>query len=427
MARPRDARLPHRRQRAVPPRLLRHPRPGHQPRPAHQRRPTASPPCCASSTRTRSRSTCGISLRPARRPPSATRSTRSTRPHRRQMDDDLAVQLPYVRRVCEVFGLPIIDVAGLRGRRRDRHPGPRRRWSAGYKVVVVSGDKDLLQLVTDDVLVLNPGREGAGVDALRPQDGGGEVRRAAGARGGRAGAGGRLGGQRPRRARASATRARATWSASSARWRRCSTNADKVKRAAYREGLKAHRDDALLSKQPGHPAHRRAGRRSTWRRCARRRPTARRPTRSSRELEFVALAKEFAPEAAPDAAPRTACVDDRGRARARWWRRRARPGRWRSAVVRDVARADARRARSASALAWQAGEAVYVPLAHSPLELPGRCPRREVLDAAASRCSRTRRSRKLSARGKHDRILLARQGARLRGAGLRRAGRRRTC
>ena len=32
----------------------------------------------------------------------------------------------------------------------------------GHKVVVVSGDKDLLQLVTDDVLVLNPGREGAG-------------------------------------------------------------------------------------------------------------------------------------------------------------------------------------------------------------------------------------------------------------------------
>ena len=31
----------------------------------------------------------------------------------------------------------------------------------GLKVVVVSGDKDLLQLVSDDVLVISPGREGA--------------------------------------------------------------------------------------------------------------------------------------------------------------------------------------------------------------------------------------------------------------------------
>src|SRR5262249_8408921 len=32
----------------------------------------------------------------------------------------------------------------------------------GWKVVVVSGDKDLLQMVTEDILVLNPGREGMG-------------------------------------------------------------------------------------------------------------------------------------------------------------------------------------------------------------------------------------------------------------------------
>src|SRR5258708_1837007 len=33
--------------------------------------------------------------------------------HRPRMDDDLAVQLPYVRRVCEVFHLPVIDAAGF--------------------------------------------------------------------------------------------------------------------------------------------------------------------------------------------------------------------------------------------------------------------------------------------------------------------------
>jgi DNA polymerase-1 len=32
---------------------------------------------------------------------------------RRRMDDDLAVQLPYVRRVCEAFGLPMLNVPGF--------------------------------------------------------------------------------------------------------------------------------------------------------------------------------------------------------------------------------------------------------------------------------------------------------------------------
>src|SRR4029450_13965382 len=79
---------------------------------------------------------------------------------RRRMDDDLAVQLPYVSRVCEAFGLPRIDVKGFEA--DDVIPTLARQAVAqGLKVVVVSGDKDLLQLVSDDVLVISPGREGA--------------------------------------------------------------------------------------------------------------------------------------------------------------------------------------------------------------------------------------------------------------------------
>ena len=80
---------------------------------------------------------------------------------RRRMDDDLAVQLPYVRRVCEAFGLPILEVPGFEADdviATLAHQAV----DAGYKVVVVTGDKDFLQLVSDDVLVLNPGREGSG-------------------------------------------------------------------------------------------------------------------------------------------------------------------------------------------------------------------------------------------------------------------------
>ena len=81
--------------------------------------------------------------------------------HRRKMEDDLSVQLPYVRRACDVFGLPILDAPGFEADDVIAALAAQ-AVQAGHKVVVVSGDKDLLQLVSDDVLVLNPGREGAG-------------------------------------------------------------------------------------------------------------------------------------------------------------------------------------------------------------------------------------------------------------------------
>src|SRR5688572_10428942 len=70
---------------------------------------------------------------------------------RRKMDDELRVQLPYVRRVCEAFRLPIIELSGWEADDVIATLA-RQAVAAGYRVVVVSGDKDLLQLVTDDVL-----------------------------------------------------------------------------------------------------------------------------------------------------------------------------------------------------------------------------------------------------------------------------------
>src|SRR3990172_3610198 len=81
--------------------------------------------------------------------------------NRKKMEDDLVVQLPYVRRVCEVFRLPIVEVEGFEADDTIATLA-RQAVGAGHRVVVVSGDKDLLQLVSDQVLVLNPGREGTG-------------------------------------------------------------------------------------------------------------------------------------------------------------------------------------------------------------------------------------------------------------------------
>src|SRR4051812_29351755 len=78
--------------------------------------------------------------------------------HRRPMEQDLSVQIPYVRRVCEAFGLPTIDIPGYEADDVIATLAAQ-AVGQGLKVIVVSGDKDLLQLVSDDVLVLNPGRE----------------------------------------------------------------------------------------------------------------------------------------------------------------------------------------------------------------------------------------------------------------------------
>ena len=260
-------------------------------------------------------------------------------------------------------------------------------------------------------------------------DGRGEVRRAARARGGRAGPRGRRGGQRPGRARASATRARATWSASSARSRRCSTTPTRSSAPPTARACKAHREDALLSKQPRHPAPRRAGRPSSWRRCGSRRPDrARGPRALHASSSSWRSPRSTRRSPRRDRATHARVIDDRGRARGRWWRRRARQAASRSSRRARDAREPMRAAPArASALSCERGpRGLRAARRTRRSSCRRRCPRARRRERCA-RCSRTPRSASSAARGKHDRILLARAGRRLRGPGLRRAARRRTC
>src|SRR6185437_7252201 len=83
--------------------------------------------------------------------------------NRTEMPADLAQQLPYIRRALEAFRIPIIqyegfeadDVIGTLSRKADL---------AGHKVYIVSNDKDMLQLVTEHVLVLNPAKDNLVLD-----------------------------------------------------------------------------------------------------------------------------------------------------------------------------------------------------------------------------------------------------------------------
>jgi DNA polymerase-1 len=75
--------------------------------------------------------------------------------NRTAMPPDLAQQLPFIRRALEAFRIPILQSEGFEA---DDVIGTLARQAAekGHDVLVVSSDKDMMQLVTGQVKVLNP-------------------------------------------------------------------------------------------------------------------------------------------------------------------------------------------------------------------------------------------------------------------------------
>jgi DNA polymerase-1 len=83
--------------------------------------------------------------------------------NRTEMPPDLAQQLPYIRRALEAFHIPILQAEGFEA---DDVIGTlaAQAAKAGHPVFVVSNDKDMLQLVTDHVKVLNPAKDNLVLD-----------------------------------------------------------------------------------------------------------------------------------------------------------------------------------------------------------------------------------------------------------------------
>src|ERR1700691_3839345 len=71
------------------------------------------------------------------------------------MPEDLSVQIPFVRKFCEAMRLPILEYPGYEA---DDVIGTMSRLATAKKLqtLIVTSDKDMLQLVNRDVLVLNP-------------------------------------------------------------------------------------------------------------------------------------------------------------------------------------------------------------------------------------------------------------------------------
>ncbi len=75
--------------------------------------------------------------------------------NRPPMPEDLVVQLPYIKKVIQGFNLPIVELAGFEA---DDLIGTmaRQATEAGFKTVMVTGDKDFVQLVTEQAHIWDP-------------------------------------------------------------------------------------------------------------------------------------------------------------------------------------------------------------------------------------------------------------------------------
>ncbi len=85
------------------------------------------------------------------------------------MPEDLAQQVPYIRRALEAYRIPILELAGFEA---DDVIGTLARKAAAtsHFVYVVSSDKDMMQLVNERVCVLNPPKNNLICDAAKVEE-----------------------------------------------------------------------------------------------------------------------------------------------------------------------------------------------------------------------------------------------------------------
>jgi DNA polymerase I len=81
------------------------------------------------------------------------------------MPDELSAQIPYVRKFCEAMRLPILE---FRGYEADDVLGAMAKQAAkkNLEVLLITNDKDMMQLVNDGVRILRTGSGGAKADVI---------------------------------------------------------------------------------------------------------------------------------------------------------------------------------------------------------------------------------------------------------------------
>ncbi len=86
--------------------------------------------------------------------------------NRASMPEDLRRQIPYIRRALEALRIPILEAVGFEA---DDVIGTLAREAAEqeHEVFIVSGDKDMMQLVTPTVKILNPQKDNLILDPAK--------------------------------------------------------------------------------------------------------------------------------------------------------------------------------------------------------------------------------------------------------------------
>ena len=86
--------------------------------------------------------------------------------NRTAMPEDLRRQVPYIRRSLEALRIPILEAVGFEA---DDVIGTLAREASenGHEVFIVSGDKDMMQLVTHHVRILNPQKDNLILDPAK--------------------------------------------------------------------------------------------------------------------------------------------------------------------------------------------------------------------------------------------------------------------
>src|SRR4051812_13077053 len=94
---------------------------------------------------------------------------RGYKANRSEMPAELVQQVPYIRRALDAYRIPILELSGYEA---DDVIGTlaRKAVAQSYLVYVVSSDKDMLQLVNDKVLVLNPPKDNLICDAKKVEE-----------------------------------------------------------------------------------------------------------------------------------------------------------------------------------------------------------------------------------------------------------------
>jgi len=94
---------------------------------------------------------------------------------REKAPDDLIAQFPVIKELTEALGIPVLELAGFEA---DDIIGTAavRGEKAGFEVLIVSGDKDMMQLVTDKVRIYDISKQGTepvilGIDGVKEKFG----------------------------------------------------------------------------------------------------------------------------------------------------------------------------------------------------------------------------------------------------------------